>query len=118
VDTVNILADVVNRGFDWVKVRAEFRRLADSKRATETEKKKAGLAAIEAAAKLEKALIKLMQASNGMPAKKRGTALPPLDWGKLAGAISKGAAVFEDVLKKKGPGPVVEVIDTEGREVE
>jgi hypothetical protein len=114
-DPVNLLAEVVNRGYEWVKARNDYRKVSDSKRATEEDQKKAGLLAVDAAARLEKALIKLMSVSGDMPVRKRGTPMAPIDWGKLAGAISKGAGVVEDVLKRKGP--FVEVIDTDGREV-
>lgn len=115
-DPVNLLADVVNRGFEWVKARAEYRRLSDSKRASESDQKRSAQVALEAAARLEKALLQLMAVSGDKPVvRKNGRALAPVDWGKLAGAISKGAGVVEDVLKKKSP--YVQVIDTEGREV-
>jgi hypothetical protein len=114
-DPSNLLADVVNRGFEWVKARSEFRRLADSRSASESDRKKSAVAALEAAARLEKALLQIMSISNGKPLRKKGKVSLPVDWGKVAGAISKGAGVVEDVLRKKGP--YVEVIDTEGREV-
>jgi hypothetical protein len=116
-DPVNLLADVVNRGFEWVKARSEYRRLSDSKRASESDQKRAANAALEAAARLEKALLQLMMVSGDKPlVRKKGKPLQSVDWGKLAGAISKGAGVVEDVLKKKGPH--VQVIDTEGHEVD
>jgi hypothetical protein len=111
-DPVNLLAEVVNCGYAWVRARNDYRRTCDSKRATEDDQKKAGQLALKAADKLEKALIRLMAVSGEIPARKKNA---PLDWGKLAGAIAKGAGVVEDVLKRKGP--FVEVIDTEGREV-
>ena len=114
-DPVNLLADVVNRGFEWVRAREDYRKVTDSKRATEDDQKKAGLAALEAAAKLERALLKLMSVSGDMPVRRKAAPSKPLDWSKLAGAIAKGAGVVEDVLKRKGP--FVEVIDTDGREV-
>lgn len=115
-DPVNLLADVVNRGFEWVKAREEYRRLSDSKRATESDQKRAAQGALEAAARLEKALLRLMSVSGDKPLmRKKGKTFAPVDWGKLAGAISKGAGVVEDVLKKKGS--YTQVIDTEGREV-
>ena len=114
-DPAKLLADVVNRGFEWVKARDTYRKVCDSKSATKEAEKKAGTAALEAAAKLEKALIELRSISGGMAARKRGATSAPVDWSKLAGAIAKGAGVVEDVLKRKGP--FVDVIDTEGREV-
>jgi hypothetical protein len=115
-DPVNLLADVVNRGFEWVKARSEYRRLSDSRSASDSDRKKSATAALEAASRLEKALVQLMSVSGDKPlARKKSKSLAPVDWGKLAGAISKGAGVVEDVLKKKPP--YVQVIDTEGREV-
>ncbi len=114
-DEVSLLADVINRGFEWVKARDRYRKILDSRRSTEDDRKKAMGVALEAAAKLEKAFIRLLSVTDGQPARKRRVAASPVDWGKLAGAISKGAGALEDALKKKGP--LVEVIDTEGREV-
>ena len=113
-DEVNLLAAVINKGLEWVKARDRFRRVSDSRRATEADKKKAMGAALEAADQLEKAFVRLFSATNGQVARKKA-ANSSIDWGKFAGVISKGAAAFEDVLKKKGPW--VDVIDTEGQEV-
>lgn len=116
-EAVSILAEVVNHGFDWVKARAEFRKVSDSKRATESDRKRATQATLAAAARLEKTLLRLMNVSGSgdLPLRKKKNPLP-VDWGKVAGAISKGAGALESVLNAKNT-TFVEVIDTEGREV-
>lgn len=112
-DPVQHLADVVNRGFDWVKARAAFRKVSDSKRATEADRKRAMKAALDAAAQLEKSLLKLMQ-TGAMPVKRKSV---PIDWGKVAGVISKGAGALENALNAGSKKPFVEVIDTDGHEM-
>lgn len=113
-DQGELLAEIINLGFDWVRARNNFRRAVDSRSATEADRKKAGRLALETGNKLEKAFLDLMKASNGAPARRTRRPIP-VDWGKVAGAIAKGAGAIESALSSNRP--VVEVIDTEGKEV-
>ncbi len=108
-----LLAAVINQGFDWAKARETFRRVSDSKRATETDRKKAMKLVSDASLKLERTFMELMRVSNGQRPRSPS---PPIDWSKVAGVIAKGAGALETALVHK-KGPVVEVIDTEGKEV-
>lgn len=115
-DSINQLAEIINRGFEWVNARRAYRRILDSKSASKADLKRVQRASLEASTRLEKAFVQLMRTSGSGPiAKTKDRTLPVIDWAKIAGVISKGAGVVEDVLNKKNN--YVHVIDTEGKEV-
>lgn len=111
-----LLAEIINQGFAWVQAREAFRRIDDSKRATEADRAKAVKRAFEAGNRLEKSFIELLKLSGGRAPVRRKNPTLPVDWSKVVGAIAKGAGAIENVLSAK-KGPITEVIDTEGREV-
>lgn len=109
---------LISAARSWAKTRARLRRLADSRKATEGDIKKAHAANQRSAKKLELAVKRFDDATRGMIPRSR---TKKVNWAEVAGAVAKIAGGVEQAVKgnhvlppSAGTVGFTEVIEVDG----
>lgn len=111
------IKDLVHASRQWARARANARRTADSKKATEKEMDAAKAKLMEASEKLFRAVV-VFENELKKPRDKKKKSIP-IDWNKFFGAVAAGAQALESAVQPKGSNSMInaEVIDTYGEDV-